>query len=246
MARDADAYRNDLAFIHDAGFGMFAEAAARTLLPLLRKIGRRDGLVVELGCGSGIQAGAVTRAGYDVLGFDISQAMVDLARKRVPAAEFRCASFLDVELPPCIAVTAVGEIFNYLFDRRNSLATLKNLFRRVYAALEPGGVFLFDVALVGRVPGGHRRSYVATDDWACLYEAFEDEKRRVLTRNITTFRKHGETYRRAHEVHRLRLYKRDELVAPLEQAGFRVRRISRYDDLKFPPGYQGFVARKGR
>lgn len=244
MPRDADAYRDDLAYIHDAGFGTFAEAAARTLVPLLRKSGRREGLVVELGCGSGIQADAVTKAGYDVLGFDISPAMIELARKRVPAAEFRCASFLDAELPPCIAVTAVGEIFNYLFDRRNSLASLNRVFRRVYAALEPGGWFLFDVALVGRVPGGHRRAYVATDDWACLYEAFEDDKRRLLARDITTFRKQGQDYRRAHEVHRLRLYQRDELVAPLEQAGFRVRTLSRYDDLKFPVGYMGFLATK--
>ena len=73
-------YRNDLAYIHDAGFGQIARAAAPVLLDALRRQGTVRGLVVDLGCGSGILARDVVDAGYEVLGIDISQAMIALAR----------------------------------------------------------------------------------------------------------------------------------------------------------------------
>lgn len=239
-----DGYRDDLAYIHDVGFGGFATHAAPFVLELLKAGNIRRGQVVELGCGSGILAAALTGAGYDVLGFDISRAMVELARKRAPAADIRQGSFLAAELPPCILVLAIGEIFNYLFDKQNTPAQLRKVFRAVHKALVPGGLFVFDVALVGRVPKRRRRSYTVGEDWACLYEAEEDPERKTLTRRITSFRKRGDAYQRDDEVHNLRLYERGWLVDELRTAGFRVRTVNAYGELKFPPGYLGFVARK--
>ena len=148
-----DAYREDLAYIHDVGFGGFAREAAPVLLDALRRQGVVQGLVIDLGCGSGVLSQAVSDAGYDVLGIDLSEAMVDLARRRVPPGRFRVESLLSSELPPCVAVAAVGECVNYLFDDRNSSSTLAKLFRRIHAALAPQGLFLFDVVVPGRVPG---------------------------------------------------------------------------------------------
>jgi SAM-dependent methyltransferase len=243
-ASEQSAYGADLAYIHDAGFGRFAQHAAGVVLEMLRVQNLHGGRVVDLGCGSGILADALSRAGYDVLGFDISQAMVELSRKRVPRAEFRCESFLTAELPQCVAVTAIGEIFNYLFDARNTETQLRKLFRRVYNALLDGGLFVFDVATIGRVPEGRRRGYVEGPDWACLVEAQEDRRRKTLVRRITSFRKQKDHYRRDHEVHRLRLYERAWLTASLRAVGFRVRTVDRYGELEFPPGYVGLVARK--
>jgi SAM-dependent methyltransferase len=238
------AYRADLAYIHDAGFGHFAEAAAGQLLRLLRAGGMREGRVVDLGCGSGILAEALVAGGYDVLGFDISPDMVALARRRAPGGTFRRASFVDAPIPACLAVTAVGEIFNYLVDRRNSPARLEMVFRRVHRALMPGGLFLFDVALVGRAAGGLQKGCRQTDDWTCVVEAQEHPRRKLLVRRISTFRKVGRLYRRDDEIHRLRLYQPDELLAPLRKLGFRVRTVRTYGSLKFPPAYLGFIARK--
>src|SRR5271169_3577488 len=99
-----DAYRDDLAYIHDAGFGGVARAAAPVLLYALRHQRILGGLVVDLGCGSGLLARAVCDAGYDVLGIDISEAMAALARNRVPHGQFRVESLLTAQLPPCVAV----------------------------------------------------------------------------------------------------------------------------------------------
>jgi SAM-dependent methyltransferase len=241
---DKDTYRDDLAYIHDAGFGRFAHHAAAFVLEMLQKRRVSSGRVVDLGCGSGILAEKLSQAGYDVLGFDISRAMIAMSRKRVPAARFRHESFLNAELPPCVAVTAVGEIFNYLFDKRNTGAQLRKLFGRVHDALQPRGLFVFDVALIGRVPEGRRRAFTEGHDWACLFEAEEDPRRKTLTRRITSFRKVAEHYRRDHEVHHLRLYDRDWLVSQVRDAGFRARALKGYGEFTFPPGYAGVLAHK--
>jgi SAM-dependent methyltransferase len=243
MPSHPTAYNDDLAWIHDAGFGQFAAHAALELISRLRRAGLRSGTIVDLGCGSGILAEALVAEGYEIVGIDQSEAMIALSRRRVPAGTFRHGSFLDAEIPPCVAVTAIGEVFNYLFDRRNSPNRLRTLFRRIRRSLRPQGIFLFDVATPGRVPGGSRRSYAAGDDWACLYTAEEDARRRRLVRTITSFRKTGALYRRDDEVHRLRLFPPNELQVLLRTSGFRPRIIRGYDALSFPPGYAGFIAR---
>lgn len=78
------AYQEDLAYIHDVGFDFYARGVAPELLKILRRHGIRKGLVVDLGCGSGIWARELTDAGYEVLGVDISGAMIRLARKKRP------------------------------------------------------------------------------------------------------------------------------------------------------------------
>jgi len=109
-------YQEDLAYIHDVGFGAFSSESAPGLLEILHQKGIEKGLVVDLGCGSGIWAKALTQAGYEVLGIDISDAMLDLAREKAPKAKFQNASLLRVELPKCDAVTSIGECLNYQFD----------------------------------------------------------------------------------------------------------------------------------
>jgi SAM-dependent methyltransferase len=239
----SEAYRDDLAYIHDSGFGHFARDAAPFLTEQLQR-GRIDGgLVVELGCGGGILAEHVASAGYDVLGVDISEAQVKMARRRVPKAEFRCESLWSAEIPPCVAVVAVGECFNYLFDSSNTRRALSRLLRRIHAALAPRGLLLFDAAGLNRAPGpGRHKTYIEGDDWVVLVTY--DQARDLMTRRIMSFRKVGETYRRDDEVHRLRLIPKAELVEKLGALGFRVRILRSYGTTPFPKGLTGVLARK--
>jgi SAM-dependent methyltransferase len=240
-----DAYRDDLAYIHDAGYGHLARAAGPVLLAELRRGGLGRGRVADLGCGSGFLSETVAAAGYDVLGIDISPSMIALAQERVPTGKFRVGSVLAAELPPCVAVAAVGEVVNFLFDTANTDRRLWGLFRRTFAALCPGGVFLFDAAGPGRVLGrGPRQQHAEGDGWAVLVTAAEDRPRRRMERRITSFRRVGELYRRDHEVHRLRLLPPGEVVKQLRAAGFRVRRLGGYGAARFGPRHAGFLARK--
>jgi len=187
------------------GFGFWARGATPGLLRMLGPAGR----VVELGCGSGIAAAMLGDAGYEVFGVDQSEPLLRRARERAPAGEFVCASLHDVELPPCVAVVAMGEILSYA-------GIADELLARVRAALSPGGLFVFDVATPGR---GDSKSWHEGDGWLVCAEAIESD--RTLTRAIVSFRSvDGGEWRRSDEVHRLTLYPPDELVASLTDAGF--------------------------
>jgi len=119
------------------------------------------------------------------------------------------------------------------------------LFWRIHQALAAGGLFLGDVAEPGRVPGGGAlKNFWEGEDWVVLATSREDRRRRLLTREITSFRKVGEHYRREHEIHHQRLFSRPELARELRQAGFRVRILNGYGSLRFGPGHYGFLARK--
>jgi SAM-dependent methyltransferase len=146
-------YGEDIAYIHDVGHAEFALGAAPGIMEILDRNGIHDGLVVDLGCGSGLWARELVDAGYRVLGIDISEAMIELSRNRVPEAVFSVGSLFEAEIPRYQAVTAVNEVLNYLFDAENEEMGLGRLFRR---ALVPGGVFVFDVLGPGQVPSGTR------------------------------------------------------------------------------------------
>jgi SAM-dependent methyltransferase len=242
----SDAYREDLAHIHDVGFGHLANNAAQVLLHALRHGGIHQGTAIDLGCGTGLLARELAAAGYGVLGIDISEAMLDIAKERVPSAHFRQESFLKAELPQCVAVAAIGECFNYLFDEDNTEEqALYALLRHIHEALDPGGLLLFDVAEPGRVPvSGSQQAHPQGEDWAVLMTAEEDLTKGLLTRRITTFRKVGELYRRDQEIHQLRLIRRTKVLESLSVLGFEVRILDSYGELRLPPGLTGFLARK--
>lgn len=236
-------YQPDLAYVHDIAFSDLARSAAHELLPRLRASEFAEGLVVDLGCGGGRLARLLTDAGYDVLGVDLSPAMIRLARRHAPRARFTVASLHDVEIPSCQAVTAIGEAVNYAFVR-NSEANLKRLFRRVYRTLDRGGCFLFDAAGPGQLRGSPPRTWIEGSDWALFLEKVEDTAQRTLTRRIVLFRRVGTRYRRSEEVHRLRLFPPGFIVRELRLAGFQVQLLRSYAETRFLPGVTGFVATK--
>jgi SAM-dependent methyltransferase len=210
-------YGPDQAFIHHHRFGKLAAVAAGDLLALLDEAGLRKGTVIDLGCGSGVLARLVSDAGYDVVGVDISPAMIDLARQQAPRASFRVGSLLDAEIPPAVAVTAIGEALNYATDQRAGLAELERLARRVSDALEPGGAFLFDIATPGREEGT-RQQFHDSEGWTLYMKA--EEKGDRSDRFITIFRR-GEDgrYVRSDEHHVLRLYEPEDAAEALRRAG---------------------------
>jgi SAM-dependent methyltransferase len=238
-------YSTDLAYIHDVGHSGFCERAAPELLRLLKAARIGHGLVVDLGCGSGLWAHRLVEQGFEVLGVDISPGMIRLARAHEPRARFRVGSFLETPLPQCVALTSIGECLGYAFDARNGEAALEKLFARVHAAIEPGGLFVFDVLEPSR---GNRsrngKSWAMGPDWAVLVTRHEDPDAKLLTREITSFRQAGKSYRRTDEVHRVRLLERNFVGRALRRQGFLVRVINGYGEFRFERGHVGFVARK--
>ena len=86
-SRRATYYRQDLALVHHVGFGFHADRVAPGILKLLGPILERNGLVVELGCGSGLLTRYLTEAGHRVIATDASPAMLALAHDTAPNVE---------------------------------------------------------------------------------------------------------------------------------------------------------------
>lgn len=260
----ADAYLEDLAFVHDDSFGFIATGAAKTLAAKLTERGINSGLVVELACGSGISCELLMHAGYDVLGYDISAPMVEMARRRTAAvpppkaaygqppesvratkAEFRVASLYDAEIPACIAVTGVGEAFNYLFDPRAGFPAMRAVFARAYDAIVPGGVLMFDIAEPGRALPRLEHHVWEGHGWRVVSETFEHTADRILERKIVTTRRIDGQDRETTELHRLSLYDHEEVYEALRAVGFAPLTLASYaEDFRFGNGHGAFMAVK--
>jgi SAM-dependent methyltransferase len=224
-------YGPEQAAIHDARFGDLARDATRLMLDRLRAAGITEGLITDLGCGSGILAAAVRDAGYDVVGVDISAAMVDLARAAVPDATFTIGSVHDTDLAPSVGVSATGEVLQYATDPRTGLDALRALAARVFAALTPGGLFVFDVSTPGRNLGlDVRHVFHDHDSWMLGMHATEDGDR-YERRIVILVREADGRYRRVDETHELWLYDVETVAAMLQDVGFDVEVRSSYTEV---------------
>ena len=162
-------YRADLALVHHRGFGFHAEMCAPGILELLAPVRERGGLVVELGCGSGLLTRYLVDAGHRVVATDASPAMLELARDVVPdAAEIRRLVLPDDPIPPADAVVSIGHVLSYLPDE----VAVDRALVAIAGALLPGGVLAFD--LCDLEYGAVRRDVAALarveDDWAIFTE----------------------------------------------------------------------------
>lgn len=236
-------YAEDLATIHHTAFGAFARDAAPGLLALLCRAGVTGGLVVDLGCGSGLWARALLDAGYEVLGVDCAPAMIDLARQTAPAARYLLSSLYDVDLPPCAAVTAIGEGLTYIAPQ-DPREALPGLFSRIHRALAPGGVLVFDAVLRSPDAPMRYRSSHQGEGWRVEVEVVEEPERSLLTRQITTLRSLGGSDRRVEETHAVRTFSREELEDLLARCGFRVEVHLSYGAMALPPQRIAFLAQK--
>lgn len=236
-------YQKDLAYIHDIGFGNFASKSTAAIIKILQDSNIKSGLIVDLGCGSGISAKKLIEANYRVLGIDISQSMIEIARNRVPEAEFKVQTLFNTEIPQCNVVISIGECLNYLFDVENNSQNLTRLCDRIYRSLLPGGMFLFD--LLKPFTTEKTQGFTEGRDWIVMFEKQEDRAANTLTRRIITFRRVEKHYRRNEEIHQVQLYEPSEIIAKLRQVGFKVKTQSSYgDDFELSPAHTVFIARK--
>ncbi len=194
-------YREDLAYVHDRGFGFHADNCAPGLLALLEPVRERRGLVLEIGCGSGLLTKYLVGAGHRVIATDASPAMLDLTRGAVAGAErIETLVLPDDPVPAVDAVVGVGHALNYLPDA----GAVRRALVRLAGALRPGGLLALDLcdlewgaARTGAVAQGR-----AGDDWA-IVTRFSRPTPERFDREMTTFvRQPDGSYRRDDEVHR--------------------------------------------
>jgi tRNA (cmo5U34)-methyltransferase len=117
----------------------------------------RSRVVVDLGIGTGALASRVVRRGVRLIGIDVDEAILAVARQRLHLgrATFISGSFLRVPIPPCDAIVSSLALHHVESPRAKGL-----LYRRAHAALSPNGIFVtadcFPSSLPARAAAGRR------------------------------------------------------------------------------------------
>ena len=206
---------------------------------LLREYGIKDGIVLDLGCGTGTMTEILAAYGYDMIGVDNSMDMLELAmEKRMDSGHdilYLLQDMREFELYGTVrAVVSVCDTVNYIIETEE----LREVFRLVNNYLDPEGIFLFDFNTEYKYREVMGDCTIAEDRGECSFiwdnTYYEDEK--INEYNLTLFIQEkgkeesvpkGELYRKFRETHYQRGYTLKEMKVLLEEAGLRF--LAAYD-----------------
>ncbi len=200
------------------------------LKELLKDCGAEDGLVLELGCGTGSMTQLLAEAGYDMIGADNSEEMLEIAMEKRAAAGLDILYLLqdmrEFELYGTVrAVVSICDSMNYILEPEE----LVQVFRLVNNYLDPGGVFIFDLNTEYKYKELMGENTFAEDrtESSFIWQNYYDEKERINEYDLTLFIREGELYRKFEETHFQRCYSLDEVKEAAEAAGMEF--VTAYD-----------------
>jgi SAM-dependent methyltransferase len=237
-------YRRDLAMVHHLGFGFHAAAVAPGIVDFLAPVRARDGLVLELGCGTGLLTRELVAAGYRVIATDAAPAMLDIAREEVgeSAQEIRQLTLPDDPLPQADAIVAVGHPLSYLPDAQ----AIDRALIAMAGALRPDGLLAFDVCDLewGRARRDAPTFAKSGPDWAIITEYSMPAPDRFI-RDITTFMPNPDgSWRRDREHHENVLIDTAQIPALLRAHGVQADVGASFGSETNPPGLQVVTGHK--
>jgi SAM-dependent methyltransferase len=240
---DEPYYRQDLALVHHRGFGFHADACAPGILEWLEPVRTRAGLVVEIGCGSGLLTRYLVDAGHRVIATDASPAMLALARKIVPEAHALQQLVLpDDPIPEADAIVGVGHALNYLPDE----SAVDRALVAIATALRRDGALAIDLC---DLEWGELRRDVpsagwAGDDWAIVSE-FSVPRPERFVRQIAAFLKNPDgSWRRDDERHENVLVDTSRVPGLLAEHGVHATVAPSFGSERLAPGIYAIKGRR--
>ena len=218
---------------------------------ILEREGVKPRTAVDLACGTGSVALLLAQKGYAVTGVDMSEEMLTVAFQRGMEQErqpmFVCQMLQQLHLPRGVdlAVCALDGL-DYILDPADCRAAIA----RVYKALNPGGIFIFDVNTPEKLRAMDGQVFLDEDDDVyCVWRGEFDEETNICSYGMDLFQREGEVWHRSFEEHREYAYPREQLTQYLKDAGFTHIRVYADGRMEAPaPGEQRiyFSARKGK
>lgn len=216
---------------------------AEYLKELLKEQGVSKGIVCELGCGTGQMTRRLSKAGYDMIGIDLSEDMLEVAREEefadftedfsedpeTPKTKengilYLCQDMREFELYGTVAaVVSICDSMNYI----TSSEDLLSVFRLVNNYLDPNGVFIFDLNTEHKYRDVIGDSTIAENRedisfiWENTYDADTKLNEYALTLFMESEKKNGKEplYEKYEEVHVQRAYSLEEIKELLSKAG---------------------------
>ncbi len=233
-------YREDLARAHHLGFGFHAELCAPGILNLLEPVMAAKGLVLELGCGSGLLTRYLVEAGHRVTATDASPAMIELARSYVPGAEaIQVLTLPDDQLPAADAIVSIGHVLSYLPDEDAVWRGLSAL----AGAVRPGGVVALDICDLewGRARRGAPTQGWVADDWALITQ-FSLPTAERFVRQMTVFNRNDDgSWHRDDERHENVLIDTSAIPEVLARNGIEAVVGNSFGGEELPPGLRTVI-----
>lgn len=211
------------------------------LQEILQKEGINDGLVLDLGCGTGSMTEELAGRGYDMIGVDNSEDMLEIAmEKRQESGHdilYLLQDMQEFELYGTVrAVVSVCDSVNYVTEKEE----LEQVFRLVNNYLDPGGIFVFDfnTEYKYREVLGDRTIAENREDSSFIWDNYYYEEEHMNEYELTLFIQETdqkELYHKYQETHFQRAYTLEEIRELLERSGLRF--VAAYEDYtKEAPG----------
>lgn len=201
------------------------------VISLLREQGIEDGLILDLGCGTGSMTEILAREGYDMTGIDISPDMLQIAiEKRMESGAdilYLNQDMREFELYGTVrAIVSICDSMNYLLEKEDLVQT----FRLVNNYLDPEGIFIFDLNTEYKYRELLGQSTIAEDrqESSFIWDNSFDEETKINEYSLSLFiQEKGELYRKYQETHYQRSYSLDEVKEAIAEAGMEF--VTAYD-----------------
>ena len=193
------------------------------LTGLLKEQGVTEGLLLDLGCGTGSLTELLADAGYDMIGVDNSEDMLEIAmEKRQESGHdilYLLQDMQEFELYGTVrAVVSVCDSVNYVTEKEE----LEQIFRLVNNYLDPGGIFVFDfnTEYKYREVLGDRTIAENREDSSFIWDNYYYEEEHMNEYELTLFIQEAdqkELYHKYQETHFQRAYTLEEIRELLEK-----------------------------
>ena len=198
---------------------------ANYLQDLLREYDIWDGLILDLGCGTGSMAEELAKRGYDMIGVDNAEDMLEIAMEKRMESGYDILYLLqdmrEFELYGTVrGIVSVCDSVNYITEEDDLL----EVFRLVNNYLDPMGVFIFDfnTEYKYREILGERTIAEEREECSFIWENYYDEEDKINEYVLTLFLQEEEDedlYRKYQEQHFQRGYTLEEMKRLLQRAG---------------------------
>lgn len=190
---------------------------------LLQDYKIEDGLILELGCGTGALTEMLSAKGYDMIGLDNSEDMLEIAQeKKMESGSdilYLLQDMREFELYGTVrAVVSICDAMNYITEEDDLLT----VFQLVNNYLDPGGIFLFDLNTLYKYEKIMGDCTIAEnrEEGSFIWENYFDSESGINEYDLTLFiPENGDMYRKYEEVHYQKGYELETVKQLLEQAG---------------------------